>query len=98
VGVGAWVPLRAHSRTVLGKPDVHTCSLLQLPGDLLDAHHRDRAVTRLQLQLLSDTARLFRVLLLECDAGFLAQHSGMQEYEHVCVAVTSAARQHCTQW
>jgi hypothetical protein len=94
--------LQAPRRTVLGQPDVYSCSLLQ-PGGLFEdaADASSLAVTRVQLRVFSGQsssgARLYRVLLLECDAAFW-QLQGVQEQEHVCIANTGALRASCNQW
>jgi hypothetical protein len=82
---------------VLSKPDVHACSVMQLPG----SHDPELLYTHTQLvieqQAGQPAVQLYQVLLLDCDAK-LWQLADLQEVEHVCIANTAALRASCNQW
>ncbi|WIA08155.1 hypothetical protein OEZ85_007610 [Tetradesmus obliquus] len=69
---------------------------MQLPG----SHDPELLYTRTQLlieQQAGQTAQLYKVLLLDCDAQSW-QLASLQEEEHVCLANTAALRASCNQW
>lgn len=89
-----WQQMQGSQQTVLGKTDVHACSVLPLPAT--EADHL--AYTQTLLDVSSRPGvHLYHVLLLECDKSSW-QLSGIQDLEHVCLANTAALRASCNQW
>jgi hypothetical protein len=91
-------PLAAAGKTVLGKQDVYSCSVL---SPAAAAANDAGSITQVALALTPDAgshgARLRQALLLDCEAQ-LWQLSGIQASEAACIASTSALRAACNQW
>lgn len=90
-----WQKVESQPQTVLGKPDVHVCSVLDIP---VTDSQMDVAYIQTVIETPSKPwVQLFQALLLDCDAGFWKQ-SGIQDLEHICLAQTAALRASCNQW
>lgn len=95
--------LIAPGKTVLGKQDLHSCSVLS-PSELYNtASSSSSAITQIALHIAQASsskaagATLRQAKLMDCDAN-LWQLSGIQDSEHACVASTSLLMAACNQW
>lgn len=94
-------PLDVASHVVLGKSDVHSCSVLTPHA----AHQiSSSSITQVALEVLPSaistapaSAQLRQALLLDCDAS-LWQLAGIQGSEDRCIASTSVLAAACNQW
>jgi hypothetical protein len=101
VSVSSWWsdPFEVASKTVLGKPDVYSCTVLRPPATGSSSR---TSITQVRLQISSDASttagRLRHALLWDCDPH-LWQLSGLQDSsEAACLASTSVLRAACNQW
>jgi hypothetical protein len=94
-------PLEVASKTVLGKPDVYSCTVLRPPAT---GSSSTTSITQVRLQISSDasqsavSAQLLHALLWDCDPH-LWHLSGLQDSaEAACLTSTSVLRAACNQW
>lgn len=89
------------SQVVLGKPDVHSCSVLAPPAAQQGSSN---SITQVAVEVVPAAmskapagAQLRQAVLLDCDAG-LWQLAGIQGSEDRCIASTAALAAACNQW